>query len=188
MSDYDASLRRFLGHLGLASLGALGLTSLAGCASSASTANRASGASTITRQSNLASLRTKTATERVVADFNKLCKGNATLNTIASQTYRTQLPTYLTSPGTTRSAQPRHSNSSPCCRYSPRGSSTSGMRRCNGRPAVREFLQRYDRITTAGRTVNNRASRMSTHINPLRAGRLTAAPGPSSAMTGTGGA
>jgi multiple sugar transport system substrate-binding protein len=97
VSDYDASRRRFLGHLGLAGLGALGATSLASCASSASSAGRSNGSGTITVQSNLSSPQAKSAMEKVVADFNKLDKGKATLNTIASETYRTQLPTYLTS-------------------------------------------------------------------------------------------
>jgi multiple sugar transport system substrate-binding protein len=97
VSDYDASRRRFLGHLGLASLGALGVTSLAGCASSAGTASHGNGAGPITLQSNLSSPQAKTAMEKVVENFNKLNKGKATLNTIASETYRTQLPTYLTS-------------------------------------------------------------------------------------------
>jgi multiple sugar transport system substrate-binding protein len=97
VSDYDASRRRFIGHIGLAGLGALGVTSLAGCASSASTSKRATGAGTITLQSNLSSPQAKTAMAKVVDEFNKLGKGKATLNTIASETYRTQLPTYLTS-------------------------------------------------------------------------------------------
>lgn len=97
MSDYDASRRRFLGHLGLAGLGALGVTSLASCASSASTASHANASGPITLQSNLSSPQAKSAMEKLVADFDKLGKGKATLNTIASETYRTQLPTYLTS-------------------------------------------------------------------------------------------
>jgi multiple sugar transport system substrate-binding protein len=97
VSDYDASRRRFLGHLGLAGLGALGATSLASCASSASTASHATASGPITLQSNLSSPQAKTAMEKLVADFNKQNKGKATLNTIASETYRTQLPTYLTS-------------------------------------------------------------------------------------------
>jgi multiple sugar transport system substrate-binding protein len=97
VSHYDPSRRRFLGHIGLASLGALGAGSLVGCASSASTSSGGNGARAITLQSNLSSPQAKTAMEKVVENFNKLNKGKATLNTIASETYRTQLPTYLTS-------------------------------------------------------------------------------------------
>lgn len=78
-------------------MGALGGGSLlSACASSAGeSSDKASGA--ITLQSNLSSPQAKSAMEKLVADFNKLGKGTATLNTIASETFRTQLPTYLTS-------------------------------------------------------------------------------------------
>jgi multiple sugar transport system substrate-binding protein len=97
VSDYDPSRRRFLGQIGLASLGALGGTSLlSACASSAGgPADKKSGA--ITLQSNLSSPQAKDAMQKVVEAFNKRGKGTVTLNTIASETYRTQLPTYLTS-------------------------------------------------------------------------------------------
>jgi multiple sugar transport system substrate-binding protein len=78
-------------------VGALGAGSfLSACASSAGgNPDKASGA--ITLQSNLSSPQAKTAMEKLVADFNKLGKGTTTLNTVASETFRTQLPTYLTS-------------------------------------------------------------------------------------------
>ncbi|WP_346534243.1 extracellular solute-binding protein [Micromonospora sp. DPT] len=97
MSDFEPSRRRFLGHLGLAGVGALSASSfLSACASSASgPADKASGA--ITVQSNLSSPQAKAAMEKLIESFNKQGKGRATLNTIASETYRTQLPTYLTS-------------------------------------------------------------------------------------------
>ncbi|MGW4466147.1 ABC transporter substrate-binding protein [Micromonospora sp. NBC_01796] len=98
MSDFDPSRRRFLGHVGLAGLGVLGAGSLVGCASSASSPG-GSGSATgpITLQSNLSSPQAKAAMEKIIENFNKQGKGTATLNTIASETYRTQLPTYLTS-------------------------------------------------------------------------------------------
>ncbi|MET7400097.1 ABC transporter substrate-binding protein [Dactylosporangium sp. NPDC005572] len=97
MSDFDPGRRRFLGNLGLLGAGALGAGSfLSACASSASgPSDKSSGAVTV--QSNLSSPQAKAAMERLIADFNKLGKGTATLNTIASETFRTQLPTYLTS-------------------------------------------------------------------------------------------
>jgi multiple sugar transport system substrate-binding protein len=97
VSDFDPGRRRFLGHLGLAGLGALGAGSvLSACASSASgPAGTASGQ--ITVQSNLSSPQAKTAMQKIIDDYNKRGKGKASLNTIASETYRTQLPTYLTS-------------------------------------------------------------------------------------------
>jgi multiple sugar transport system substrate-binding protein len=96
VSDFDLSRRRFLG-LGLAGAGALGASALLGaCADSASGPGHSS-TGAITLQSNLSSPQAKSAMEKLIADFNKQGKGKATLNTIASETYRTQLPTYLTS-------------------------------------------------------------------------------------------
>jgi multiple sugar transport system substrate-binding protein len=97
VSDFDPSRRRFLGHLGLAGVGALGASSLlSACASSASgPVDKASGA--ISLQSNLSSPQAKAAMEKIIENFNKQGSGRATVNTIASETYRTQLPTYLTS-------------------------------------------------------------------------------------------
>lgn len=97
MSDFSPSRRRFLGLTGLAGLGVLGATSLVGCASSASSSNGGTSTGAITLQSNLSSPQAKVAMEKIVGDFNKLGKGTASLNTVASETFRTQLPTYLTS-------------------------------------------------------------------------------------------
>jgi multiple sugar transport system substrate-binding protein len=96
VSDFDPGRRRFLGQLGLLGVGALGAGSLLNaCASSAGSSDKATGS--VTLQSNLSSPQAKTAMEKLIADYNKLGKGTATLNTVASETFRTQLPTYLTS-------------------------------------------------------------------------------------------
>ncbi|MEV6369363.1 MULTISPECIES: ABC transporter substrate-binding protein [Micromonospora] len=98
MADFDPGRRRFLGNLGLAGLGALGAGSLlSACASSASGPAKSGGSGAVTIQSNLSSPQAKTAIEKLTENFNKLGKGTASVNTIASETFRTQLPTYLTS-------------------------------------------------------------------------------------------
>ncbi|WFF02668.1 extracellular solute-binding protein [Micromonospora sp. WMMD964] len=98
MSDFDPGRRRFLGHLGLAGLGALGASSfLSACASSASGPTTSGGSGAVTIQSNLSSPQAKAAMEKLIETFNAQGKGTASLNTIASETFRTQLPTYLTS-------------------------------------------------------------------------------------------
>ncbi|MEU8001209.1 extracellular solute-binding protein [Catellatospora sp. NPDC049111] len=95
VSDFDPSRRRLLG-LGLAGLGALGAGPLlSACASSAGSGNTPAGGG-ITLQSNLTGA-AKSGLEKLIADFNKLGKGTATLNTVATEIYRTQLPTYLSS-------------------------------------------------------------------------------------------
>lgn len=96
MSDFDLSRRRLLG-LGLAGVGALGAGPLlSACASSAGTGSTTTGGA-VTLQSNLSSPQAKAGMEKLVAEFNKLGKGTASLNTVASEIYRTQLPTYLSS-------------------------------------------------------------------------------------------
>ncbi|RKF29080.1 ABC transporter substrate-binding protein [Micromonospora globbae] len=98
MTDFDPGRRRFLGNLGLAGLGALGAGSLlSACASSASGPAKGDSSGAVTLQSNLSSPQAKTAIEKLIETFNKQGKGTATVNTIASETFRTQLPTYLTS-------------------------------------------------------------------------------------------
>ncbi|MEV4202776.1 ABC transporter substrate-binding protein [Micromonospora globbae] len=98
MTDFDPGRRRFLGNLGLAGLGALGAGSLlSACASSASGPAKGGSSGAVTLQSNLSSPQAKTAIEKLIETFNKQGKGTATVNTIASETFRTQLPTYLTS-------------------------------------------------------------------------------------------
>ncbi|MER7889820.1 extracellular solute-binding protein [Micromonospora sp. NPDC094482] len=99
MTDFDPGRRRLLGHLGLAGLGVLGAGPLlTACASSASgPASGGGGSKAVTLQSNLSSPQAKTAIEKLIDSFNKQGKGTASVNTIASETFRTQLPTYLTS-------------------------------------------------------------------------------------------
>lgn len=96
MNDFDPSRRQFLGRAGLLGLGVLGAAGLAGCATSA---NSGSGgkAGAITLQSNLSSAQAKSALQKVVDMFGQRGTGSVTLNTVASETFRTQLPTYLTS-------------------------------------------------------------------------------------------
>lgn len=98
VTDFDPGRRRFLGNLGLAGLGALGAGSLlSACASSASGPAKGGSSGAVTLQSNLSSPQAKTAIEKLIETFNKQGRGTATVNTIASETFRTQLPTYLTS-------------------------------------------------------------------------------------------
>ncbi|MFI7608370.1 ABC transporter substrate-binding protein [Micromonospora sp. NPDC049366] len=98
MTDFDPGRRRLLGHLGLAGLGVLGAGPLlSACASSASGPASGGASGSVTLQSNLSSPQAKTAIEKLIDGFNKQGKGTATVNTIASETFRTQLPTYLTS-------------------------------------------------------------------------------------------
>jgi multiple sugar transport system substrate-binding protein len=51
----------------------------------------------VTLQSNLSAPQAKAAMEDLVAAYAKHGSGRATLNTVAAETFRTQLPTYLTS-------------------------------------------------------------------------------------------
>src|SRR5258705_418799 len=96
VSDFDPSRRRLLG-LGLAGVGALSVGSLlSACASSAGTGSTTTGG-VITLQSNLSSPQAEAGMDKLVAEFNKLGKGPASLNTIASEIYRPQLPTSLSS-------------------------------------------------------------------------------------------
>jgi multiple sugar transport system substrate-binding protein len=98
VSHFDPGRRRFLGQAGLAGLGAVGAGSLlSACASSASGPKEQTATGPVTIQSNLSSPQAKTAMEKLIESFNAKGQGKATLNTIASETYRTQLPTYLTS-------------------------------------------------------------------------------------------
>ncbi|HEX3788029.1 MAG TPA: extracellular solute-binding protein [Pseudonocardiaceae bacterium] len=85
--------RRFLAGLGAVGGAAL----LSGCATSATSTGpvkQTSGAVTI--QSNLSSPQAKVAIEALAKDFSSKGQATATVNTIASETFRTQLPSYLT--------------------------------------------------------------------------------------------
>jgi multiple sugar transport system substrate-binding protein len=98
MNTSPTSRRRFLAGAG--ALGAVGAASLmSGCVASGSgggsTAQSKGG--TVSLQSNLSSPQAKKAMEDLVAAFDKRGGAKASLNTVASETFRTQLPTYLTS-------------------------------------------------------------------------------------------
>lgn len=89
------SRRHFLrGAAGVGALGAAGL--LGGCVTSAgSGGGQSSGAVSI--ESNLSDSTQKPAMQQLVDAFNQQGKTQASLNTIDSETFRTQLPTLLTS-------------------------------------------------------------------------------------------
>ncbi|MFF1417702.1 ABC transporter substrate-binding protein [Streptomyces sp. NPDC058280] len=92
MITSEPSRRRFLAGAGAVGAAAL----MSGCVTSTSTGKSTSGGA-VTLQSNLSSPQAKAATQNVVAAFNKRGGAKAQLNTVASETFRTQLPTYLTS-------------------------------------------------------------------------------------------
>ncbi|HEY0472748.1 MAG TPA: substrate-binding domain-containing protein [Kribbella sp.] len=90
----SADRRTFLKGLGM--LGAAAL--VPGCATSATTSGGSSGATgELSLQSNLSSEQAKPAMEKLVAAYNKTGGSTVKLNTVASEIFRTQLPTYLTS-------------------------------------------------------------------------------------------
>ena len=81
----------------LAGLGALGGAALlGGCATSASSGPVSQTAGAVTIQSNLSSPQAKVAIEALAKAFAAQGRDTATVNTIASETFRTQLPSYLT--------------------------------------------------------------------------------------------
>jgi multiple sugar transport system substrate-binding protein len=91
------------GHAGmsrrgfLAGLGALGSVAvLGGCATSATSGPVTQTSGAVAIQSNLSSPQAKVAIEALAKSFGDQGKGTATVNTIASETFRTQLPSYLT--------------------------------------------------------------------------------------------
>ncbi|GAA3440311.1 ABC transporter substrate-binding protein [Kutzneria kofuensis] len=83
----------------LAGLGAVGAaTALGGCVTSTgSSASGGSATGPVTVQSNLSAPAAKAAMQALIDAFNKKGGAQASLNTVASETFRTQLPTYLTS-------------------------------------------------------------------------------------------
>ncbi|WP_189189606.1 ABC transporter substrate-binding protein [Streptomyces albiflavescens] len=92
MTNHQLSRRRVL-----AGLGAAGTTALiSGCVTSTSS-GKSSSKGAVTLQSNLSAPQAKSAMEDLVAAYAKQGSGRASLNTVASETFRTQLPTYLTS-------------------------------------------------------------------------------------------
>ena len=92
MTNHQTSRRRFLAGLGAAGTAAL----LSGCVTSGSSGKSASGGA-VTLQSNLSAPQAKAAMEDLVAAYAKKGTGEVSLNTVAAETFRTQLPTYLTS-------------------------------------------------------------------------------------------
>ncbi|MFI5712258.1 extracellular solute-binding protein [Kribbella sp. NPDC051620] len=96
MAGLAADRRTFLKGLGV--LGAA--TLIPGCATS--TSSPGSGSTTgatgnLSLQSNLSAEQAKAAMEKLVEAYNKTGGATVKLNTVASEIYRTQLPTYLTS-------------------------------------------------------------------------------------------
>ncbi|WP_404199446.1 ABC transporter substrate-binding protein [Streptomyces tauricus] len=92
MTHHHASRRRFLAGAGAAGTAAL----LSGCVTSTSS-GKSSSKGKVTLQSNLSAPQAKAAMQDVVAAYAKKGSGSASLNTVAAETFRTQLPTYLTS-------------------------------------------------------------------------------------------
>lgn len=92
MTNPRTSRRRFLAGLGAAGTAAL----LSGCVTSASS-SKSSSKGAVTLQSNLSAPQAKAAMEDVAAAYGKKGAGRVSLNTVAAETFRTQLSTYLTS-------------------------------------------------------------------------------------------
>jgi multiple sugar transport system substrate-binding protein len=82
----------------LTGLGALGAAAaLGGCATTAVGSGGGQSSGTVTLQSNLSSPLAEKAMKALVAAYDKTGTGTVALNTVASETFRTLLPTYLTS-------------------------------------------------------------------------------------------
>ncbi|MFJ4367570.1 ABC transporter substrate-binding protein [Streptomyces chartreusis] len=92
MSNPHTSRRRFLAGLGATGTAAL----LSGCVTSTSS-SKSSSDGAVTLQSNVSAPQAKAAMEDLVAAYGKKGTGDVSLNTVAAETFRTQLPTYLTS-------------------------------------------------------------------------------------------
>uniref|UniRef100_A0AAU2VY13 Extracellular solute-binding protein n=1 Tax=Streptomyces sp. NBC_00008 TaxID=2903610 RepID=A0AAU2VY13_9ACTN len=93
MNTSAQSRRTFLA--GAAAVGATAFAS--GCVASSSSGGKGSSGGAVTLQSNLSAPQAKSAMQEVVDAFNKRGGAKGSLNTVASETFRTQLPTYLTS-------------------------------------------------------------------------------------------
>jgi multiple sugar transport system substrate-binding protein len=93
MNTSPSSRRQFLAGAGAVGAAAL----MSGCVTSGSSGGGSQSSGTVSLQSNLSSPQAKSAMQDLVAAFNKRGKVKAGLNTVASETFRTQLPTYLTS-------------------------------------------------------------------------------------------
>ncbi|MFI6350140.1 ABC transporter substrate-binding protein [Streptomyces sp. NPDC050560] len=71
---------------------------LGGCVTATSSGGKSgAGGGPVTLQSNLSAPLAKTAMQKLVAAYGEKGEGKVSLNTIAAETFRTQLPTYLTS-------------------------------------------------------------------------------------------
>ncbi|MET7568312.1 extracellular solute-binding protein [Streptomyces sp. NPDC005492] len=92
MTNHQPDRRRFLAGLGAAGAATL----LSGCVTSTSS-GKTSSKGAVTLQSNLSAPQAKAAMEDLVAAYAKKGSERASLNTVAAETFRTQLPTYLTS-------------------------------------------------------------------------------------------
>ncbi|MEU0950420.1 substrate-binding domain-containing protein [Streptomyces canus] len=92
MPNPPTSRRRFLAGLGATGTAAL----LSGCVTSTSS-SKSSSTGAVSLQSNLSAPQAKAAMEDLVAAYGKKNSGRVSLNTVAAETFRTQLPTYLTS-------------------------------------------------------------------------------------------
>ncbi|MGI5452813.1 ABC transporter substrate-binding protein [Streptomyces sp. CA-249302] len=92
MVKFQTGRRRFLAGLGAAGTAAL----LSGCVTSTSS-GKSSAKGDVTLQSNLSAPQAKAAMEDIVTAYGKKGSERASLNTVAAETFRTQLPTYLTS-------------------------------------------------------------------------------------------
>ncbi|MFD3309706.1 ABC transporter substrate-binding protein [Streptomyces sp. NPDC058694] len=92
MTNHQTGRRRFLAGLGAAGTTAL----LSGCVTSTSS-GKSSSKGAVTLQSNVSAPQAKAAMQDLVAAYAKKGSGRASLNTVAAETFRTQLPTYLTS-------------------------------------------------------------------------------------------
>ncbi len=93
MTDTGISRRGFLAGIGGLGAAALGATALGGCATSGSSGG-SGGSSTLTLQSSLSDAAPKAALTKVIGGYTKQ---KVTLNTIAIESFRAQLPTYLNS-------------------------------------------------------------------------------------------
>ncbi|MCK2241664.1 MULTISPECIES: ABC transporter substrate-binding protein [unclassified Crossiella] len=89
----EVSRRNFL--LGMGALG--GAAVLGGCATSASSGAVQQTAGAVSIQSNLSAPAAKAAIEALAKGFSDSGAAKAAVNTVASETFRTQLPSYLTS-------------------------------------------------------------------------------------------
>lgn len=88
--------RHFLRVTAAAGAGLL-VSGTASCATSASSGPVTQAAGTATIQSNLSAPAAKAAIDALVKAFNDKKGAQASVNTVASETFRTQLPSYLTS-------------------------------------------------------------------------------------------